>query len=106
MPYTVTTEAARIAIARRELRDALAEIDRKLKARLLVLAAAHRVREDDPAALAKLGRDDDEVRNLVVERLCHEVICDVNIEQGCTPTIGEPGEPIRWSWPQDMLRKA
>lgn len=101
MPYTVTSEAARVAIARRELRDALAEIDRKLKARLRALAAAHHVREDDHAALAKLGRDDDEVRNLVVERLCHEVMCDVNIGQGFIPTLGEPGEAILWRLPQD-----
>jgi hypothetical protein len=101
MPYTVTTETARVAVARRELRDALAEIDRKLKAQLLVLAAAHHVSEGDYVALAKLGRDDDEVRNLVVEHLCHEVLCEAHIAQGHIPTLGDDGE-VGWRRPEDV----
>ncbi len=97
MPYVVTTEHARIALAHREYAQSKAETEAKLEARMLVLRDDPRA--SDPAAFQKLCADDPECREHVLSLVAWQVWRDGNIESGSVATIEDSGE-IRWTLPQ------
>jgi hypothetical protein len=96
MPYEVQTEAMRVALARQEAADAMAEIERKMFARKRALIAAG---ANTKAKFIKAAAADEQFRALFFRKVTTEFWRDRCIEDGLVPTITEPGEPIRWRRP-------
>jgi hypothetical protein len=91
----MTTEAGRIAAARRDAEQTAAEYDRKAQARLRELAALHGV--TDPARLAQIAKSDPVLHDLVSSMFLAQRIPQVMLENGHVPVIGDMrDEAIRW----------
>jgi hypothetical protein len=103
MPYTVQTEAARVAIAHRERDAEIERINGQIDARLRELAVAQGY-VVGPNALVKLASDDVVIRRLILEQVVREHVCERLISGGYVPIIelGEPGEPARWRPPDSI----
>ena len=93
MPYTVQTEAARVAIAHRERDAEIERINGLIDARLRELAVAQGY-VAGPNALVKLASDDVVIRRLILEQIVREHVCERLIGGGYVPIIelGEPGK--------------
>jgi hypothetical protein len=48
----------------------------------------------------KAYAEDEEFRELAIESLVYGLVCDHDVQSGAIPTVGEPGEPIRWRLPE------
>jgi hypothetical protein len=103
MPYTVQTEAARVAIAHRERDAEIERINGQIDARLRELAVAQGY-VAGPDALVKLASDDVVIRRLILEQVVREHVCERLISGGYVPIIelGEPGRPARWRPPEGI----
>jgi hypothetical protein len=96
--YQVRTELMRVAIARRQRAARLAELERKMIARMNALRDTGIF---DKHALRVALSKDQAFQELVVQEMACELMYDYFIEEGCVPTIGNPGEPVRWYHPED-----
>jgi hypothetical protein len=89
----------RVAIARRQRTAALAEIERKMIARAKALRDTGI--SDKHALIVALSKDQ-AFQELTVQEIACEPMYDYFIDEGCIPTIGNPGEPVRWHHPEDV----
>jgi hypothetical protein len=81
MPYTVQTEAARVAIAHRERDAEIERINGQIDARLRELAAVQGY-VAGPNALVKLASDDVAIRRLILEQIVREHVCESMCARG------------------------
>jgi hypothetical protein len=100
-PISITTEAARVAMAHREFEQKAIKIRRKLKARSAVLR--HDSRATDEEAYRKLCIADPEMQELTTELAAREGIRDALIDLGCVPAF-EHGGVICWTLPEAFLK--
>jgi hypothetical protein len=97
MPTTITTEAARVAMAHREYDQAVAEIEAQMDARAAVLMQDPRA--TDRAAFQQLCAADPEFRELVLAQAAVSAWRDAVIEDRCIATIEDDGQ-VRWTLSQ------
>jgi hypothetical protein len=100
-PISITTEAARVAMAHREFEQHAVKIRRKLKARSAVLRRDSRATDEE--AYRKLCIADPEMQELTSELAAREGIRDALIDLGCVPAF-EHGGDILWTLPEGFLK--
>jgi hypothetical protein len=102
MPTTITTEAARHAIAERQRARYKEDTDRQISARLAELGVQPSVM--GVAALAALLKRDPVLKTLGLLEFAHERLIRFYIENGCVPTIQGDGT-VCWKTPSgDVIR--
>jgi hypothetical protein len=92
----VITEAARVALARREFQESAADIQRKLNARSAILRRRYHVTDEE--SFFKPCAVDSEIQKLVAKLEFGEVWRDFVIDYHCLPTVQDDGK-IRWALP-------